>query len=66
MQYTLDYYLGLAEELVGHGIHSLGIKDMAGLLKPRAASVLVRSAGRGGAGGERGRGGGSGKQRLPG
>ena len=41
MQYTLDYYMEMAEKLVEHGIHTLGIKDMAGLLKPRAASVLV-------------------------
>lgn len=40
-QYTLDYYMDLAEQLVDHGIHSLGIKDMAGLLKPRAATQLV-------------------------
>ena len=40
-QYTLDYYMEMAEKLVEHGIHTLGIKDMAGLLKPRAASVLV-------------------------
>jgi hypothetical protein len=41
LQYTLDYYLDLAEDLVEHGVHSLGIKDMAGLLKPRAATMLV-------------------------
>ena len=41
MQYTLEYYLELAERLVEHGIHALGIKDMAGLLKPRAAATLV-------------------------
>lgn len=40
-QYTLDYYMDLADQLVDHGIHSLGIKDMAGLLKPRAATQLV-------------------------
>eukprot|EP00879_Flechtneria_rotunda_P008891 GHRR01009311.1.p1 GENE.GHRR01009311.1~~GHRR01009311.1.p1 ORF type:complete len:945 (+),score=298.10 GHRR01009311.1:108-2942(+) len=40
-KYTLDYYMDLAEQLVDHGIHSLGIKDMAGLLKPRAATQLV-------------------------
>ena len=40
-KYTLDYYLDLAERLVDHGVHSLGIKDMAGLLKPRAATTLV-------------------------
>ena len=41
MQYTLDYYLDLAEKLVEHGVHTLAIKDMAGLLKPRAATQLV-------------------------
>jgi hypothetical protein len=41
LQYTLDYYMDLAEQLVDHGIHSLGIKDMAGLMKPRAATELV-------------------------
>lgn len=39
--YTLDYYIDLARELVEHGIHSLGVKDMAGLLKPRAATILI-------------------------
>jgi pyruvate carboxylase len=41
LQYNLDYYLDLADQLVGHGIHALGIKDMAGLLKPAAATQLV-------------------------
>jgi pyruvate carboxylase len=41
MQYTLEYYMEMAEKLVEHGIHTLGIKDMAGLLKPRAASQLI-------------------------
>ena len=36
-----DYYLGLAEELVDHGVHTLAIKDMAGLLRPRAATTLI-------------------------
>ncbi|CAL8463302.1 g2836 [Coccomyxa elongata] len=40
-KYTLEYYLKLAEQLVDHGIHTLAIKDMAGLLKPRAATQLV-------------------------
>lgn len=40
-QYSLDYYLDLAEQLVDHGCHALAIKDMAGLLKPRAATMLV-------------------------
>ena len=39
--YTLDYYLGLAEELVAAGSHVLAVKDMAGLLRAPAASVLV-------------------------
>lgn len=39
--YTLDYYLGLAEEIVQAGAHVLAIKDMAGLLRPEAARVLV-------------------------
>lgn len=39
--YTLDYYLKLAEKLVGAGAHMIAIKDMAGLLRPAAASTLV-------------------------
>ncbi len=39
--YTLDYYLRLAEQIVGAGAHILAIKDMAGLLRPAAASRLV-------------------------
>lgn len=40
--YTLDYYLRLAHTLVNDGrVHVLGIKDMAGLLKPAAATALV-------------------------
>ncbi|MFI9009473.1 pyruvate carboxylase [Actinosynnema sp. NPDC053489] len=39
--YTLDYYLKLAEQIVGAGAHVLAIKDMAGLLRPPAASRLV-------------------------
>lgn len=40
-KYTLDYYLELARELVDMGSHSLAIKDMAGLLTPKAATLLV-------------------------
>lgn len=40
-KYDLKYYVGLADELVRAGTHVLSIKDMAGLLKPRAASLLV-------------------------
>ena len=43
MQYTLEYYLTMAEKLVAHGVHALAIKDMAGLLKPAAATTLVSS-----------------------
>ncbi|MCU1686454.1 MAG: pyruvate carboxylase [Amycolatopsis sp.] len=39
--YTLDYYLKLAEQIVGAGAHVLAIKDMAGLLRAPAASRLV-------------------------
>ena len=39
--YTLDYYLKLAEQIVDAGAHVLAIKDMAGLLRPPAATKLV-------------------------
>ncbi|QHC66471.1 pyruvate carboxylase [Rathayibacter sp. VKM Ac-2759] len=39
--YTLDYYLRLAEQIVEAGAHILAVKDMAGLLRPYAASTLV-------------------------
>ena len=39
--YTLDYYLGVAEQLDRAGAHILCIKDMAGLLRPPAAATLV-------------------------
>ena len=42
-KYTLDYYLGLGRELKAAGTHLLGIKDMAGLLRPRAAYQLVKA-----------------------
>lgn len=40
-KYTVDYYLELARQLVDYNIHVLAIKDMAGLLKPAAATMLV-------------------------
>lgn len=40
-KYDLKYYTNLADELVKAGTHVLCIKDMAGLLKPRAASLLI-------------------------
>ncbi|KAI6172866.1 Pyruvate carboxylase [Aphelenchoides besseyi] len=42
-KYDLQYYMKLAEQLVKAGTHILGIKDMAGVLKPRAARMLVSS-----------------------
>lgn len=42
-QYTLDYYLRLAEKIVASGAHVLAIKDMAGLLRPSAGATLVRA-----------------------
>lgn len=39
--YTLDYYLRLAEQVVEAGAHILAVKDMAGLLRPAAATKLV-------------------------
>jgi pyruvate carboxylase len=40
-KYNLKYYTDLADELVKAGTHVLAIKDMAGLLKPQAAKLLV-------------------------
>ena len=40
-KYNLNYYQQLAKELEDAGAHILGIKDMAGLLKPQAAYELV-------------------------
>jgi len=42
-KYDLKYYVGMARELQAAGAHVLGLKDMAGLLKPAAAGVLVRA-----------------------
>ncbi len=42
-KYDLKYYVEMAKELERYGAHILGIKDMAGLLKPRAAKLLVES-----------------------
>jgi len=40
-KYTLDYYVRLAKDLENAGAHMISIKDMAGLLKPYAATELV-------------------------
>src|SRR6056297_1243802 len=42
-KYDLKYYVGMARELQDAGAHVLGLKDMAGLLKPASASVLVKA-----------------------
>ncbi|RID90513.1 pyruvate carboxylase [Gemmobacter lutimaris] len=42
-KYDLKYYVGMAKELKAAGAHVLGLKDMAGLLKPAAARVLVKT-----------------------
>ncbi|MEO1036958.1 MAG: pyruvate carboxylase [Pseudomonadota bacterium] len=40
-KYDLDYYVRMAVDLQRAGAHILGIKDMAGLLKPAAARQLI-------------------------
>jgi pyruvate carboxylase len=40
-KYDLKYYVTMAKELEKAGAHILGIKDMAGVLKPEAAYRLV-------------------------
>lgn len=40
-KYNLKYYVDLARELARAGVHIIGIKDMAGVCRPRAASTLV-------------------------
>lgn len=40
-KYNLEYYLDFVRQLHELGIHVLAIKDMAGLLKPEAAKMLV-------------------------
>ena len=42
-KFPLSYYVDLAKQLERAGCHILGIKDMAGLLKPAAAKVLVET-----------------------
>jgi pyruvate carboxylase len=42
-KYDLAYYVGLAKALERAGCHVIGIKDMAGLLKPAAARLLVKT-----------------------
>ena len=40
-KYSLSYYVKLAKELEAAGCHVLGIKDMAGLLRPAAANQAL-------------------------
>ena len=40
-KYNLEYYMDLARKLVDMGVHSLAVKDMAGLLTPRATTLLI-------------------------
>jgi len=42
-KYNLRYYVDLARELERAGAHVLGIKDMAGVCRPRAARLLVET-----------------------
>jgi pyruvate carboxylase len=42
-KYDLKYYVAMGKELKAAGAHVLGLKDMAGLLKPAAARVLVKA-----------------------
>jgi pyruvate carboxylase len=42
-KYNLKYYVELAKEFEKMGAHLLAIKDMAGLCKPYAAELLVRT-----------------------
>ena len=42
-KYNLSYYLNLVDKIVHMGAHTLGIKDMAGTLKPKAARMLIGS-----------------------
>lgn len=40
-KYNLEYYMDLVDKLVALDIDVLGIKDMAGVLKPHAATILI-------------------------
>ena len=42
-KYSLAYYVDLAKQLEAAGAHIIGIKDMAGLLKPAAATELIKA-----------------------
>ncbi len=42
-KYDLKYYVKMGQDLRDAGAHVLGLKDMAGLLKPAAARTLVKA-----------------------
>jgi len=42
-KYDLKYYVAMGKELKAAGAHVLGLKDMAGLLKPNAAKALIKA-----------------------
>jgi len=42
-KYDLKYYVARGQELKAAGAHILGLKDMAGLMKPAAAKLLVKT-----------------------
>ncbi|WP_158967497.1 pyruvate carboxylase [Chachezhania sediminis] len=42
-KYDLKYYVAMGKDLRDAGAHVLGLKDMAGLLKPAAAKILIRT-----------------------
>jgi len=42
-KYDLKYYVEMGQQLKDAGAHVLGLKDMAGLLKPASAGKLIRT-----------------------
>ncbi len=42
-KYDLGYYVSMGKELQAAGAHVLGLKDMAGLLKPASARILIKA-----------------------
>ena len=42
-KYDLNYYVTMGKDLKAAGAHVLGLKDMAGLLKPAAARALIKA-----------------------
>ncbi len=42
-KYDLHYYVSRGKELKAAGAHILGLKDMAGLLKPSSARLLIKA-----------------------